>query len=172
MKVDKDALAFIRRLQKSAPVNIAGIAGVLGLRVWESRSLPEGIAGKLKRDEENGGVSHFSIIVRAQDAMVRKRFTVAHEIAHYLLHRPLFGGELIDDALYRSTLSSKIEAEANAFAADLLMPWHLVRPVANLPLRELAQMFEVSNEAMRIRLESHFETAELETFSKRLRLAQ
>lgn len=154
MKVDKDALAFIRRLQKTIPVDIVGIAKVLGLEVWESKSLPEGIAGKLFRDEKNGGASRYSVVARSEDPLVRKRFTVAHEIAHYLLHRHLFRGELIDDALYRSTLSSAIEAEANAFAADLLMPWHLLAPVQDKPASELAKLFEVSEEAMRIRLES------------------
>lgn len=152
MKVDKEALAFIRRLQKEAPLNISNIARVLGLNVWESKTLPLGIAGKLVRDEENGGESRYSIIVRSNDPLVRKRFTVAHEIAHYLLHRNLFNKELIDDALYRSTLSTPIEAQANAFAADLLMPWHLLEPVRHRPIPELAELFQVSEEAMAIRL--------------------
>lgn len=154
IKVDKDALAFVRRLQKTTPVDIVGIAKVLGLEVWESKNLPEGIAGKLFRDDKNGGTSHYSVVVRSQDPIVRKRFTVAHEIAHYLLHRNRFSGELIDDALYRSTLSSSIEAEANSFAAELLMPWHLLMPIQGKPASELAKLFEVSEEAMRIRLES------------------
>lgn len=154
MRVDKDALAFIRRLQKTPPVNIEGIASVLGLKVWESKSLPLGIAGKLFRDEHNGGESRYSIVVRADDPLVRKRFTVAHEIAHYLLHRHLFHGELIDDALYRSTLSTPIEAQANAFAADLLMPRHLLRQFEGRSSTELAVLFQVSEEAMSIRLQS------------------
>ncbi len=90
----------------------------------------------------------------SEDPIVRKRFTVAHEIAHYLLHRHLFSGEVIDAALYRSTLSNSLEAEANSFAADLLMLWHLLSPLKDLPVSELSRHFEVSDEAMRIRLES------------------
>lgn len=153
MKVDKEALAFIKRLQRSVPIDITGIANVLGLNVWESETLPGGIAGKLFRDERNGGESRYSIVVRAQDPLVRKRFTVAHEIAHYLLHRNLFRGELIDDALYRSTLSTPVEAQANAFAAELLMPRHLLDQFPNKSARELAELFQVSEEAMNIRLE-------------------
>jgi Zn-dependent peptidase ImmA (M78 family) len=85
---------------------------------------------------------------------VRKRFTVAHELAHYLLHRHLFAAELVDDALYRSGLSTPIEAQAKAFAAELLMPWHLLMPVIDKPTSELAKIFEVSEQAMKIRLES------------------
>jgi IrrE N-terminal-like domain len=152
--LDPDVQGFVRRLQPKAPVNIAGIAAVLGLRVWESSSLPPDIAGKLFRDAENGGNNGYSIVVRAQDPAVRKRFTVAHEIAHYLLHRHLFAKELVDDVLYRSGLSDQIEVEANYLAAELLMPWHLLAPVADQPVRALADMFEVSEQAMRIRLES------------------
>ena len=154
MRLDRQVEQFIQRLQVSAPVNITGIARVLGLKVWESSSLPEGIAGKLFKDRENGGESGFSIIARAQDSFVRKRFTVAHEIAHYLLHRHLFATELVDDALYRSTLSSDVEAQANSLAADLLMPWHLLMPVVEKQLRELSMLFQVSEQAMRIRLET------------------
>jgi len=151
---DKQIDSFIRRLQKAVPVDITAIAKVLGLEVYES-DLPEGIAGKIFRDQKHGGTSEYSIIVRSADPYVRKRFTVAHEIAHYLLHRHLFGAKsLVDDAMYRSDLSGKREAEANGVAADLLMPWHLLQPIANLPLEELAKKFEVSVEAMRIRMET------------------
>jgi len=155
MKLDKQVQEFLRRLQDSAPVDVTGIAKVLGLKVWESSQLPPEIAGKLFRDRSNPlGQQQYNIVVRAQDPLVRKRFTVAHEIAHFLLHRGLFATELVDDALYRSGLSSPIEAQANAFAADLLMPWHLLMPVIEKPVAELAAMFQVSEQAMKIRIES------------------
>ena len=65
----------------------------------------------------------------------------------------------VDDTLYRSQLSSRIEAQANNLAADLLMPWHLLVPVVEKKgIPELASMFEVSEQAMEIRLElgAHF----------------
>lgn len=157
--LDRDVQRFIKRLQPKAPVNIVGIAKVLGLQVWESRSLPENVAGKLFIDKQNGGTNGYSIVVRSQDPLVRKRFTVAHEIAHYLLHRHLFIRELVDDALYRSELKNVFEAQANQLAAELLMPWHLLAEVADRPLGMLAKMFEVSEQAMSIRLESGARTA-------------
>ena len=60
----------------------------------------------------------------------------------------------MDDALYRSQLSSVLEAQANGLAADLLMPWHLLAPLANRPMPELSKQFQVSEQAMKIRLES------------------
>jgi IrrE N-terminal-like domain len=149
---DKETLDTIKRLQTSPPVNIVGIAKYLGLGVWEDAELPPGIAGKLFRDVKNGGNIGYSIVVRAQDPWVRKRFTVAHELAHYILHRNMFRDVLVDDALYRSGLSSQIEAQANGLAADLLMPWQLLAKISDLPVAELAARFQVSEEAMRIRL--------------------
>lgn len=154
MKLEESTKQLIRRLQPSVPVDVSAIAKVLGLQVWESGELPEGVAGKLFRDDKHGGTGNYSIVVRAQDSFVRKRFTVAHEVAHYLLHRNLFSKELVDDALYRSGLSTSVEAEANGLAADLLMPWHLLSSLANRPLDDLAHMFQVSQQAMKIRLDS------------------
>jgi len=155
MGLDKQVQDFIRRLQDKAPVDITGIAKVLGLKVWESSQLPPEIAGKLFRDRGSPlGQQQYNIVVRAQDPVVRKRFTVAHEIAHFLLHSGLFATELVDDALYRSGLSSPVEAQANAFAADLLMPWHLLMSVIDKSPSELASLFQVSEQAMKIRLES------------------
>jgi Zn-dependent peptidase ImmA (M78 family) len=152
---DKQVEDFIRRLQPSAPVDIVAIANVLGLKVYESQELPQGIAGKIFIDKKHGGESGYTILVRGADNFARKRFTIAHEVAHYLLHKHLFrGGELVDDALYRSNLSTHVEIQANGLAADLLMPWHLLAPRAHEGVSELARLFQVSEQAMRIRLDS------------------
>ena len=154
MRIDRELKNLLTRLQSKAPVNIVGMAKYLGLSVWESKDLPEGIAGKITRDPVNGGAANYSICVRASDSVYRKRFTIAHELAHYLLHRNLFRTELVDDELYRSSLSNPIEAQANYLAADLLMPRHLLSPIANKSVAELASLFEVSERAMNIRLSS------------------
>ena len=58
---------------------------------------------------------------------MRRRFTIAHEIAHFLLHRDKIGDQLSDDAMYRSSLSSDDERAANRLAADILMPMGLIQ---------------------------------------------
>ena len=45
MRLDQQARSLIKRLQPDAPVNIVGIAKVLGLGVWEARDLPDTISG-------------------------------------------------------------------------------------------------------------------------------
>jgi hypothetical protein len=145
---------IILRHQSEAPVDVKGIANELGINVWEM-TLPEGISGKIFKDRLNGGESGFSIGVQRTDWYLRKRFTVAHEIAHFILHRDRIGDELSDDAMYRSGLSTREEVEANRLAADILMPAQLVLKLktegCDSP-EKMAKALQVSEEAMRIRL--------------------
>ena len=146
----------IAKHQKKAPVDVIAIANELGLNVWEMQSLPPNVSGKIFRDPLNGGSSGFSIAVNASDNPLRKRFTVAHEIAHFILHRShLDSGDLVDDAMYRSGLSSAEETQANQLAAQILMPFPLIQELINAGIKDvvaLAQAFQVSQPAMKIRL--------------------
>src|SRR3546814_8751462 len=81
----------------------------------------------IRKDAERGGESGFAIYVNGSHPRVRRRFSIAHEIAHFALHRNLIGDGVTDDAMYRSNLSSAVEVQANRMAADILMPWHLIR---------------------------------------------
>jgi hypothetical protein len=153
-KMDQ-ARRYIRTFQKGAPVNVTTIANDLGLNVWELTDLQENISGKLFPDVKHGGKSGYSIGVNAREAYVRKRFTVAHEIAHFLLHRDQIRNGIQEDTFYRGGLSTQAEVEANKLAADILMPYHLIREISSQGIREikeLAKRFEVSEAAMKIRL--------------------
>jgi len=106
--------------------------------------------------------------VNANNAEVRQRFTVAHELGHLVLHK---GKRLVVDRAVRvnfrdtvSTLATdREEMEANAFAAGLLMPAaalnnELHRIVGgryrsdNEVVDVLAEKFQVSRSAMEFRL--------------------
>jgi hypothetical protein len=147
---------IIAKYQAQAPVDVVAIAKDLGINVWAMDSLPPSISGKIFRDPLNGGPSAFSIGVNASHSFVRQRFTVAHEIAHFVLHRAkLESGDLVDDALYRGGLSSKEETEANRLAADILMPLALIRSLMQAGIKDpqsLANKLQVSLPAMKIRL--------------------
>lgn len=96
----------------------------------------------------------------------RRRFTIAHEVGHLVLHVPVLREAFydhpadvqeVDEGPPPSKLSAarRREREANAFARELLMPESLVNEQAratgfNLPA--LADRFEVSVPAMRLRL--------------------
>lgn len=53
----------------------------------------------------------------------RIRFTQAHELGHYLLHRMTHGAfQCTEDSVMGATGTAAIETEADSFAAQLLMP--------------------------------------------------
>lgn len=152
--VDPAAWKILATYRHEAPVDVVAIANMLGVKVWESL-LPAGISGKLFRDNVHGGSSGFSIIVNQPEPLVRRRFTLAHEIGHYLLHRHLFGEQVLDDTLYRSGLNSALETQAKRLAAEILIPRELISQLVDSGLREigsLATKLQVSEAALKIRL--------------------
>lgn len=147
----------IRRLLSEAPVKLNAIADHLGIPVYLSTLKPK-ISGLIEPDESSS--SKFRIKLNRHETAERQRFTLAHEIAHFLLHRSLIGAGVVDDTMYRSGLSSRREVEANRLAADLCMPRELIdkhrRELKHLDADELvvemARRFRVSKPAMHIRL--------------------
>lgn len=88
----------------------------------------------------------------------RRRFTIAHECGHWVLH-VMGAGLLVCRAGEVETVGDgalrRREAEANAFAQALLMPELLVHQHADATgcnLAALAERFDVSVAAMRLRL--------------------
>jgi len=142
----------IRGFQIETPVNVVSLAKKMGLRVF-SESLPGNVSGKLYRDD--GSASGWSISVRSGEPVTRQRFTIAHEIGHFVLHKDLINGSLQDDAFYRSGLAHWQETEANEFAANVLMPWSLIKKLTDegvITPNDLAARLQVSQVAMNIRL--------------------
>jgi Zn-dependent peptidase ImmA (M78 family) len=136
-------------------VKVGALARALGLDVVVA-TLPLNISGLIKPDGNDGYVIH----VNRFEPKDRQRFTIAHEIAHYLLHKDRISAGIVDSILYRSKLSSRIEAEANKLAADIVMPSRLiVQDLANVPeyaendrVGYMAEKFGVSKQAMSIRV--------------------
>lgn len=86
----------------------------------------------------------------------RKRFTIAHEFAHYILHRS-DKDYFADTVFFRDENQTSIEYFANSFAAKLLMPDELIKEAIQnniLSLNELGDTFEVSLLAVRNRIVS------------------
>ena len=94
------------------------------------------------------------ILVASDEPIVRQRFSLAHELAHVVLH------PLADIALpnhNETTAEARLEAACEYFAACLLMPRPWMKQayfhdrIQDVP--SLARLFGVSWLAMRIRLE-------------------
>lgn len=99
---------------------------------------------------ETGGKSF--IAYREADHAHRRRFSVAHEIGHIIL------GHTNPDE-YGDVKKSKAneEAEANEFAAELLMPLEFLKKDLATGIsgpKELSKRYRVSEQAMWIRLEN------------------
>lgn len=96
------------------------------------------------------------ITYRKSDPIHRKRFTVAHELAHCCLGDN-FGEKFIQ---FRNDLVSnadEMERKCNIFAGELLIPEHIIRnlhkSVNIFPLERLSQIFDVSESVMAKRLD-------------------
>jgi IrrE N-terminal-like domain len=108
--------------------------------------------------------------VSAADPLARRRFTAAHELGHFVLHRTIMGRFRADtDATLQEAdgdIADRMEREANRFAAELLMPADVCRQRADefrakygccprgVLVYRLASELLVSREALRYRLQS------------------
>ncbi len=146
----------IEHFQSNLPIKLGALAAELGIYVKRA-TLPANISGEIK--EDNGVVT---IRVNRHDAKTRQRFTLAHEIAHFLLHRHLLANGIQDDVLYRSSQSDLIEAQANRLAADILMPIKDTKRLLSelssehqgeLLYEAVAENLDVSPIALKIRLD-------------------
>ncbi len=161
-RAEREAIALLESNGiTSPPVPVEQIAKKLGVRIRR-----ESFAGELSGALLRGDDGKPAIGVNDWHAGVRQRFTIAHELGHLQLHSDAL---FVDGVLRRDEESSMAikthEIEANAFAAELLMPRILLVPEleAQLPrsgksadigrlIRKLAQLFEVSEQAMQFRL--------------------
>jgi Zn-dependent peptidase ImmA (M78 family) len=128
------------------PVPVEAIAeDLLGLRVEEVDL--DGVSGLLYPSER-------LIQLNANDVPSRRRFTLAHEVGHWVCQVQEGRGAAV---MCRAEdlgpgADRTLEREANVFAAELLMPESAVR--AGVEDGATAEVFGVSDEAMRWRLYS------------------
>ena len=82
----------------------------------------------------------------------RKRFTIAHEFAHYCLHRDERGSFMDKEIYFRKSNESSIEFKADEFASELLMPEDLFKDALKSgikKIKDLADSFNVSTQAIK-----------------------
>src|SRR4051794_6893018 len=111
---------------RKAPVPIEALAELVEARI-KYEPFAGGLYGMVHRNTDGSAV----IGVNSNDSINRRRFTIAHEIGHLVLHK--------DEALHvderypiglrtdqSSLATDSREVEANQFAAELLMPSELL----------------------------------------------
>jgi IrrE N-terminal-like domain len=147
----RDAEAILRTYWSSArfPVDPVRIARSMSLTVLDSGRLPGDVAGTIVKEPGRDAL----ILLNASDHPNRKRFTLAHEIGHYVRR----GDNPFEYVDRRDTLSSTgtdpDEIYANAFAANLLMPESEFKRLHREGVSdfEMALRFGVSRDAVSFR---------------------
>ena len=168
MTVLRPRYAYIERLAERlldeagvnvAPVPIEAMARARGCKIV-STDLKD-VSGILVRSQHGATIG-----VNARHAPTRRRFTVAHELGHFLLHE---GQEVRYDHDFRVSLRSEAssegtnleEIEANFFAASVLMPDKMltadprtafVHLDDDRAVETLAKSYKVSRQAMSLRI--------------------
>jgi hypothetical protein len=155
IKTEQRKIIALHMLQ--IPVPVGAIARDLGLEV-KLTLLPPNISGEIR--PSSTAIAGFRININRHEKKERQRFTIAHEIGHYLLHSDLIGDGVSDSVMYRSGLSNLQETEANKIAADILMPSGTVERLlsshggikSEVTANILAEALGVSPPAIKIRL--------------------
>jgi len=155
------------KLNGKLPIRLDSVAKSLRIEIKYER-FDEDLSGVLVKE-----ASRTVIGVNSSHAITRQRFTIAHELGHFVLGHD---GEVFVDKTLRnqamvirrddkSSLGiDEDEVQANRFAAELLMPKELIAEQVGKTLGKkskltsdglvqvLAQTFQVSPQAMEYRL--------------------
>lgn len=132
------------------PVDVAAIAAALSFEIKESDLLANDEAGStfIKNGRK-------IITVNKNDDPFRRRFTILHEIAHHVLGLPSKHGEkLASSELERVGTRPPEEVLCDVFAAECLVPSHLIQPLTDeLPftaatIQNLSDRFEASKQCV------------------------
>ena len=118
--------------------------------------LHDDVLGEIKK--ENG---KYKINIQGNDFSFRRRFTMAHELGHFVKHKDLIDEDGLDDGLsyktlYRKNLkiSSQQETEANNYAIDMLVPKELIISIVKElnKIKEIPSIIDENGEANNLNL--------------------
>ncbi|WP_406805307.1 ImmA/IrrE family metallo-endopeptidase [Burkholderia semiarida] len=148
-----EALIFEFGISSPSELDVESIAGDAGMDVRYEQL--DGCEATLV-----GVKSQAIATIRPSGNRGRERFSVAHELGHWNLHRGQSFRCRVDDQSENLASDTKLEKEADSYAAHLLMPRYLFDPAVRsgpkVPtfkhIGEVAQAFEVSVAAAIIRM--------------------
>lgn len=133
------------------PIDVHEIAETLNIRITE-KELPDSVAGFILKEENQ---EHPVIYLNSNDGEQRKRFTIAHELGHYVQEREKEKIAYVDK---RDELASKgtdpKERWCNGFAAELIMPESVVKKywAEGWTFAQIRERLNVSKKALENRL--------------------
>lgn len=153
--------ALEEEITETIPVNVENIVEFgLGYRLNLAATLPPTVLGSSDWETK---------LLQVSEAVThngRRRFTIAHEIGHIVLHFPLLQARGAQQPLFLTEQvplqDKRTEWQADRFAGALLMPHELMLDLYSnrartgelIDPREVATTFDVSRQSAQIRLEA------------------
>jgi len=149
-KVKREVKRLLDKYVTDAPpVDPKEIAQKLGINV-KFVSFNEALSDKISGFYD---IDSNTIFVNEEEYPLRQTFTIAHELGHALLHKDWSGSESYKVMLRKTRYDpDPYEKEANAFAANLLVPRSLLAKYLSLPVHKLSAIFAVSVPVIKNRL--------------------
>ena len=133
---------------KEPPVDIREIAVAEGFTIMGFKPI------NAEQREISGLTKDKIIYLNSEDSYTRQNFTIAHELAHYFLEHDPNEAQVYYRKSFYMTHKPPQEAEADQFAAELLMPTAFIQANRQKSIEELASKFQVSKQAMRYRIDT------------------
>lgn len=146
--------------QKDGYIDVVKLAEKLNISIFE-KLLPDNEPGYISFDEADNS---FYITVNSNNHINRKRFTIAHELAHFVLHKEEIKLNKQIDRLGSKSLKKAEEEKADRLASEILIPTKSLRRslsgygmkngdiITESIIDKLVKKFNVSKVAMIIRL--------------------
>ena len=156
---EPDLLVSVNDILKKAQDNGLYIDNALKIKEVISTFNDIEIKYEVMDASKSGSLSYINgkwvMSINSNHNIKRQRFTMAHELGHYMLHKGK-NTEFVDTTFFRSSDMDSMEYHANEFASRLLMPEEIVRKLIDEDkiknIGELALKFEVSSAAMKYRV--------------------
>lgn len=131
------------------PLDVERLCTLLGIEIHYSYELEASVSGKLIKTEQG-----WKCTINANHHPTRQRFTIAHELGHYILHRNQ-QTDFVDSTYFRKEdTQNSMEFEANRFASELLMPsssFNYYKTNISNDINDIAIHFGVSPLAVSVR---------------------
>ncbi len=142
-KAQKEAEKILRENYiTQAPVPVEELVEYEGLGLIRTKFDNGDVAGVINLETKY-------LLVNSADSERRQRFTIAHELGHWLLHEELMYSNRNLAVLFRNPIGEEqdaFEKEANFFAANLLVPNNMLADAVKMHQDNnvLANLFNVS----------------------------
>jgi Zn-dependent peptidase ImmA (M78 family) len=157
MDINKKRIGYCRDMARKVlhdcnmmriPIPVDDVVKHYGFRVALLDQPPDKFSGILHRDKKAIGINK-------HHHPVRQRFSLSHELGHYFLDHPDASEEIPDEEGMANR--QLYEAEADEFAAELLMPRELLKAALkeSAGIEILRTKFQVSRHVVAIQLSKH-----------------